>query len=787
MAIKTYNYELDAQEDFYNQYLPLIDKALTMDDVQSNNNDGQIGDVLLEFKLQINDLNRVVFQAVKYLSAMRIKGQPVPSTFWLISINGGKAYKYTSEDYFDEIEIPYFGGAAANNQGFIAKSPDVILDYITNPIDRQDFIWNLKEARKRQLNDASLWMPVNIDDNNIVGWAEHFYSVKKNATKASFIGEGTRTVGEIRKPDVFKGMILPYEGETNRRFEYIMDRLNDNFQKKDLGAFFTHSVYAKKSHELVYSAIRRHQESGNKDYVIIDRCAGTGNLEYLLNEDVPGDIVDKDVLSHVIVNTYEYFEYKVLLERLGDKVRSIIPPVEKPETFQDGVVRDSDALSEEFIGNPEVKRFIDDDDCTIILFENPPYAESTSQEHQRLGVKPVTTGWKSSYVYREMKKEVRGQTLNDLGNVFIWSGFKYYLRKPEDSYIVYSPLKYWKAQHLIDKQFFKGFGFNRRHFHTNINAFVSCIHWGNEDKDLDNITLKAYDINKNGELVDFGQFKAERIYEKYSAKYYDKRKFNDTLDGIVVGTNGLESTKEKNRQNPWFNENMVGYLVADSIGFDNADSKSSLLVAGRYNGNGTYIRKDNFIEKLPMFAASRYTKYNLIWTEKARIMKSADGYEKYDTDLKKKDKELLHWLNQVLFFSCLERQNHMRSFRGSDGRDYRAPICLDDTHGQTLALETLRINEENGFILNHLEQEMYDLWKDILALSKRTENYNGDYVYSFFQIDDELNTKTKDFRAKKYVADYPELNGHIETMKQLVKRYYQEYIVCNLFKYEFLK
>src|SRR5699024_7911281 len=104
-----------------------------MEDIQSNNIDNQIGDVLLEFKLQINDLNDVVLQAIKYLSAMRIKGQPVPNHFWLISINDGKAYSYTAQTYFNQIEVPYFGGASANNQGFIAGSPDKILDFMTNP------------------------------------------------------------------------------------------------------------------------------------------------------------------------------------------------------------------------------------------------------------------------------------------------------------------------------------------------------------------------------------------------------------------------------------------------------------------------------------------------------------------------------------------------------------------------------------------------------------------------------------------------------------------------------
>lgn len=787
--MKTYTYELDAQEDFYNQYLPLIDNTLTMDDVQSNNNDGQIGDVLLEFKLQINDLNRVVFQAVKYLSAMRIKGFPVPSSFWLLSMNDGKAYKYTSQDYFDEIEMLYFGGASANNQGFVSKAPDVKLDFRTDDVDRQKLIWDLKEARKRQVNNASIWMPVNIDDNNIVGWAEQYYSLKKNATKASFIGEGVRAVGEIRKPDIFKGMIIPYVGETNRRFEYIMDRLNDNFQKKDLGAFFTPSVYAKKSHELVYDAIRKHQRSGNSDYIILDRCAGTGNLEYLLNEDVPDDIIDKDILSHVLVNTYEYYEYKVLLERLGDKVRSIIPPIEKPETFHNGVVRGSDALSEEFVNNPVIKQFLNDDNCTIILFENPPYAETTSAEHQRLKVKPVTDGWKSSYVVSQMRKEVKGPALNDLGNIFVWSAFKYYIRKPEDSYIVYSPLKYWKAQHLINKEFLKGYGFNRKHFHTTTNAFVSCIHWGAKDSDIDSFSLRGFDLDKEGQLVDVGDVAVNRIYEKYSDKYYDKRKFPcDSEDGIWTGLNGYEASDSVlKRIKPIHNENIVGYLVGHSMGFDNPDMKSSLLVAGRYDGNGFFLRDDNFKEKLPMFAATRYIRYDATWTERARVMKSADGFERYDEDLKANDPDINTWLNRVLFYTCLEKQNHMVSFKGSDGRDYRNPLCLDNTHGDTLALKTLKINQQDGFALNDLEQELFNLWRQILDLAKKTKNYNSDYVYGVYQIDHELNTKTKDERTKKNIADYPELNGHLSSMRKLVKEYYIKHIVDNLFKYEFIK
>lgn len=34
-----------------------------------------------------------------------------------------------------------------------------------------------------------------------------------------------------------------------------------------------------------------------------------------------------------------------------------------------------------------------------------------------------------------------------MGNVFIWTAFEHYLRQPTDSYILFSPVKYWKAQY----------------------------------------------------------------------------------------------------------------------------------------------------------------------------------------------------------------------------------------------------------------------------------------------------------------------------------------------------
>ena len=143
--------------------------------------------------------------------------------------------------------------------------------------------------------------------------------------------------------------------------------------------------------------------------------------------------------------------------------------------------------------------------------------------HQKKNAGKKSSEWKTYDVFKEMKKEVKGTALNDLGNVFIWSAFKYYLRQPTDSYIVYSPVKYWKAQHLIDKKFLGGFAFNRKHFHTNIAATIMVAFWSNEDdKELDSFNIAAYDINAENDLVYVGDLAIKKIHSSYSQQYFDK-------------------------------------------------------------------------------------------------------------------------------------------------------------------------------------------------------------------------------------------------------------------------
>jgi hypothetical protein len=784
---KIYLTELEGQNDFYSLYLSSIAPEKTIEEIQQDNTDGILNGNILEFKKVIKDTAEVLFQAIKYLSARRVNGKAVPANIILISLNSGEAYAYESEKYLDFIEKLYNGSASRSDSGFVEHTRGKKLCYGKSAADENELIDLLRSDKN---------IKVHIDDTDIVGWARTFYALNPKAAKSAFLGDETgniKIVGEIRKPNILKDYIYPYTEPSNIRFKYLMDQLNDDLNKKDLGAFYTPEAYARKSAELVMKAISRIPE-GN-DYIILDRCAGTGNLEAVLSD---------DILKHCILSTYEYYEYKVLLQRLGSKVLRVIPPVEHPDTFDNGMVKGSNALGTDLIpthffknadgswkegfencGNDYIEKFVNNPKCTMIVYENPPYAETTSIEHQKIGAGTTSSSWKKNFVIEEMKKEIYGAATNDMGNAFIWSAFKYYLRQDTDSYIVYSPVKYWKTQHIIQKEFVDGYAFNRRWFHANIDACIMVALWGNkEDSTCNNIMLSGFNINDKGKLEDQIDLPVKQIYSIYSDRYYDKRYFaNDVKNGITLGYDGYQAKNVKIRQIPIFNNNIIGYLTAAGSGFDNPDICSSLINAGKYNGNGFYLRSDNFLEKLPMFAASRYITYNREWTERARIMKSADGADRYNADVK--SGKLSVFLDKCLFFTVFEAQNHMRSFTGSDARFYRNELCLDTTNGSTLA--SIEIEK---MIPDAREQKMIELWKIILEEAKKSDKYDSSLTYGIYQITQELNTFTETVLAngktqKEY--DNPTLNGALKSMRTLVKDYYNMEIVPTLFEYEFLK
>ena len=672
-------------------------------------------------------------------------------------------YKFSSKDYLKQIEQVYVGSASKSDEDFAdTVEPDKIYHY-DEMLDSSDL---KKELKLKPEKDW--YTPVHLDENDIVGWANRYYKELSSATKGDFLGDDSgkvKIVGEIREPKQFKGLIYPYQEKTNERFKYLMDCLNDRLHRKDLGAFYTPEPYARKAAELVAEAVNR-VPVGN-DYIILDRCAGSGNLEQALSglKDRNGE----ELLSHAVVSTVEYYEYKVLLERLGDKVRDIIPPTEENIEYQNGMIANADAMSEEYINNPIIQKYVSDPKMTIILFENPPYRDvTTSTTH--------TGRHKSDYISEQMKQsdDVKGAAINDLANRFIWSGFHYFLRQTTDSYIVFSPVKYFKQYNFVNAEFKSGYLFNRKFFHATP-AAISCIWWQNKqpkDKQTE-IPLTAFNISNN-KLKKEKVINIKKVYKQFSSEFYDLRRFsNDIPNGVVCNYDGTECTGGKKIRIPKiYNSNILAYINAGSFSF-NPLSKH-MMRSGEYNGNGFYVRSDNYLIKLPLFVAKLIPLDN--WYDKEVYATTADGGTAYTHDTA--------FLQHCLLYTCLSNQNKCLSFTGSDGRYYRNELCLDTTNGSTQASSDLNTDKFTA-----QEKKLYSLWSDILSAAKKTKNYNPKLTYSVYQITKELNTfhfEGSGYRKKK-VYDYPLLNGYLTSLRKQLKQYYLSVIKSDMFKYELIK
>ena len=802
----SFHSEREGQIEFFGKF-GITDTEL------SDNTDGIYNGNIFEFKLNINNINVVLFQALKYLNHMRIKGISIPANILLVDLNQEVAYLFNSQDFVrDYINRPPFIGAASkgNDKFSTAIKPEVIK--YDKPIGIQ---------RITELVQTNNFTKVTIDIYDVVGWSNRFYTENPRANKIKLFEE-------FREPKHFKKFVYPWKGK-EKDFKYIMDLLNDRMHRKELGAFYTPPAYCKKATELVRKAIA--QIPKDHDYIILDRCAGTGNLlEFLTDKPVnditiselrkylADDFVDrylkdkKDVfplikysdynqitvgklekyktkinihdyifdneLSHTIVNTYELKEWVVLNERIGNKVKMIIPPPSEI-SGKEALVNGGDALSEQFILGKtktkiskeyvkfvtELSNLIKNKNTNVILLENPPFRDETSNSHM-IGKSS------SSYVKTMMKMEqnLKGSVSNDLSNQFIWSAWNYYLKKDNDSYILFSPIKYWKSCELSNKKFIKGFVFNRHHFHVNTSSAITCILWQNLNENIKKIKLGILDIDETNNILDKKiELDVQKVYKNLSELYDKRNDSSDLDDGIICGLNGVEEKSKKSRVIKKYNKNIIAYMVAQQFGFENPRLATNLTRCAIYNGNGFFLRSDNFLEKLPLFSAGKMP-IEKTWWLNGTVFKTSDGGEKYITD---KD-----FLKSCMIFTCLSYFNKCRSFNGSDGRFYRNELCFD---GKTIAVEKLK-----SFKLLEVEKELLASFKEVLSEAKKTKIYNSKYTYGTYQIDIELNTSHKD-ENDTIVYDYPPLNTKLIALKTKLNKYYETEIQPKLFKYQLLK
>jgi len=770
-----YKNEMEWQIDFYNKLRDLDWTIPTIED----NTDWIIRWTIIEFKISILNINSVLFQTIKYLSRMRNLGKKIPSQILLVSLNNKKAYLFNSEFFLDKIESQYIWWASKNNKNFSTNIQSEKIDYNN---------WFLKIYELLQSNE---FVKVHVDKNNIVWLSKTYYEIINDGSYEMKIEKKYKLefVDELVNPKYLN--IFPYAQnreeiyeKSKKEFPWLIDCLNDKFLQKELWAFYTPNPYVKKATDLLRLAISKIPKWN--DYIILDRCSWTGQLENFLTP---------EELSHCVLSTYETWEWNVLYNKFIDKVRLIIPPEVSAEN---SLVEWWDALSRHFIlwerSNLEplqesykncikqLNDYVKNPNCNIIIFENPPYrdtiAENTNNDNK----------WKvnENFVYNEFKKDWTNQASHrDIANLFIWSSFKYYLKKENDFLLLFSPIKYWKSINLVNKTFIDWYWFNRKKFHAKTNSFISCILWQNIDKKLNNITLKAFDIEDNKILYIWKNVEVKKVNNRLT-RYSDKRLFKNDEKWISCESNWLESLKIT-KKIAKYNKNIIWYLVAiwwwveaKHINLTRCIYKTALE-----QSFGFYLRSDNFIDKLPLFCAKLFPQEN--WYERDIYFTTADRWEDY---LEDKD-----FLKSCLIFTCLSQRNKCLSFEWSDGRFYKNELCLSQ---KTLSDEKLK-----EFELNHTDKSIIKLWNEILYEAKKTKNYNENFTYWLFQIIQELNTyqynnasytkngitklKLTTTEKKAKSIEYIELNTKIDSLKKFLKEYYEKQIQDKLFEFELLK
>ncbi|MGI5842522.1 MAG: hypothetical protein ACOX6H_04465, partial [Christensenellales bacterium] len=245
----------------------------------------------------------------------------------------------------------------------------------------------------------------------------------------------------------------------------------------------------------------------------------------------------------------------------------------------------------------------------MILLENPPFVDIFSNKDG--GVK--SKNMSSSYV----KNQMVGRERTDIGNQFIWSAFKYCLRDDYDFAIIYSPIKYWKSQHLIDKRFIEGCLCNKKYFNAGASA-VTLILWQNINKENKSLLFQS----DNGDRV------VQKVYKPISS--------------LRVATD---------------NQDPMCYVMARNFNFS-SPRLTARIVNEKDNNAGSACDETNIFKLLPLFCLGRNKwaetgdsgrDYTIIDT----FYKTADGGDSY-----LKDNE---FLKSTFIFSLLTNWNQCLS------------------------------------------------------------------------------------------------------------------------------
>jgi len=413
--------ELAGQRVFYLYFTQKTHYDLDPISMDKNRSDGLIKNAIVECKLNENEAGGVTkaYEELYFTIPKRLKqnGERIP--YYRIYI---ELESFLAEIYDCHCKL-------------IEK-----FDWYETPNKLIDYFESTKETYEYDLNDEEV----------------DLVEVIQNIYKCFYIKEKKEAYDILQKGII--GWFKPFNIEKVNINRLILnnDKMNEKYVQKMQGAFFTPPQYIKISTQYVINAINRAKKDGYDDFVIIDRCAGVGNLESQF---------DKEIYSHLILGTINEAEALTANIRFGDLT----------------VVEVVDALSENGVNfyKEAIEKYKKKTKCkklAVIMLENPPYAQINSNKEGGINSK-----YQKTWVHTQMQKG--GE---DLDEQFCFSAFKYY--NPY-AYIHYGPIKIWKSRHLVNKEIKEAYLCNRKFFNASESA-IALISWINKDKYYEDIHFK---------------------------------------------------------------------------------------------------------------------------------------------------------------------------------------------------------------------------------------------------------------------------------------------------------
>lgn len=444
---RMYKEEVAGQRVFY-VWLKQHGYNIVPENMDKNQSDGIIGNTIIECKLDENEgggAKKAYLELYDIIpNRLKSKGEKIP--FFRIYI---ELETFLVEVYDCHCKL-------------VEK-----FDWYNNPEKFKYYFENKTETFEYDLLDP------NVDLVEVIQNIYKVFSISKKIDAYMYLSSGV--VGWFKAFDIKKNNI--------NRLILNNDKMNEKYVQKIEGAYFTPPQYIKYSTQYVLNAIDDSKRDGYDDYVIIDRCAGCGNLESQF---------DEKIYSHFILGTINNAETLTANIRFGE-----LATVETIDALSQKGVKYYSKKIKEYKEKNNVKRL------AVIFLENPPYAQTNANKDG--GIK---SKYEKTWVHKQMDNG--GE---DLDEQFVYSAFKYY---DLYQYIHYGPIKIWKSRHLINKEIKDSYLCNKKYFNAGESA-VALIRWTSVDKNYEEIHFKN----------DFDDdFVVRKVHNTISDLYSDEGKEN---------------------------------------------------------------------------------------------------------------------------------------------------------------------------------------------------------------------------------------------------------------------